>query len=99
MILIINPIFIQDLIANIIFLVQVSRSDSIRKEVIQQLCIEPMTHSQLNKSLVENVNLETGLEIVINDVANQKELTPQRTSVVYELKPGLFFFKKKFDIW
>lgn len=47
-----------------------------------------MTHSMLNKSLVENVNLETGLELVIHEVANQKGPTPQRSSVVYELKPG-----------
>lgn len=59
-----------------------------KKEVIQQLCIESMTHSTLNKSLVENVNMETGLELVIHEVANQRGPTPQRTSVVYELKPG-----------
>jgi len=67
---------------------KVSKHDCVKKEVIQQLCIEPMTHSTLNKALVENVNFETGLENVVRDIAILREPTRQRTSVVYELKPG-----------
>jgi E3 ubiquitin-protein ligase UBR2 len=66
----------------------VTKHDCVKKEVIQQLCIEPMTHSTLNKALVENVNSETGLEQVIRDVAFLKGPTKQRTSIVYELKQG-----------
>merc|ERR1711881_182632 len=40
--------------------------DMVRKEIIQLLCVEPMSHSALNKALPEDVNHETGLEKVID---------------------------------
>ena len=39
-----------------------------RQEVVQLLCVEPMSHSALNKALPEDVNHETGLERVIDQV-------------------------------
>jgi E3 ubiquitin-protein ligase UBR2 len=41
----------------------------VRQEVVQLLCVEPMSHSALNKALPEDVNHETGLERVIDQVA------------------------------
>ena len=67
---------------------QVTREDCIKKEVIQQLSVEPMTHSNLNKALVENVNMETGLETVIDQVAVFKKQSIQNGVSLYELKPG-----------
>ena len=69
---------------------QVTREDCIKKEVIQQLCVEPMTHSNLNKALVENVNMETGLETVIDQVAVFKKQSTQNGVSLYELKPGQY---------
>ncbi|CAG7818357.1 unnamed protein product [Allacma fusca] len=69
---------------------QVTREDCIKKEVIQQLCVEPMTHSNLNKALVENVNNETGLETVIDQVAVFKRQATQNGLNLYELKPELY---------
>lgn len=68
---------------------QVARNDCIKKEIIQLLCIEPMTHSALSKGLVENVNNETGLEAVIEDVAVFKKSNNAGHGYVYELKPGM----------
>lgn len=67
---------------------QVTKDDCIKKEIIQLLCIEPMTHSALAKGLVENVNGETGLEVVIREIADFKKSTNPGHGNHYELKPG-----------
>ncbi|XP_043277613.1 E3 ubiquitin-protein ligase UBR2 [Venturia canescens] len=70
---------------------QVSADDRLKKEIIQQLCIKPLSHSELNKTLPDGIHHETGLERVIDDVAEFKK--PSQTSAgkgVYELKPHLF---------
>lgn len=71
---------------------QVTKNECIKKEIIQLLCIEAMTHSALSKGLVENVHNETGLEAVIEDVAVFKKQNNAGHGFVYELKPGSFLF-------
>jgi len=63
---------------------KVTFDDCIRKEVIQQLCVEPMPHSELNKTLLNIIEDEEALEKVIHDVADFKKT---RGKGVYELKP------------
>lgn len=63
---------------------KVTFDDCIRKEVIQQLCVEPMPHSELNKTLLNLIEDEEVLEKVIHDVADFKKT---RGKGVYELKP------------
>lgn len=63
---------------------KVTFDDCIKKEVIQQLCVEPMPHSELNKTLSSIVEDEECLEKVINEVAVFKKT---RGKGVYELKP------------
>lgn len=63
---------------------KVTFDDCIKKEVIQQLCVEPMPHSELNKTLLNIVEDEECLEKVINEVAVFKRT---RGKGVYELKP------------
>ena len=70
---------------------QVTEDDRLRKEIIQQLCIKPLSHSELNKTLPDDVHHETGMERVIDDVADFKK--PSQSSGgkgVYELKPHLY---------
>ncbi|XP_024945572.1 E3 ubiquitin-protein ligase UBR2 isoform X2 [Cephus cinctus] len=70
---------------------QVDTDDRIRKEIIQQLCIKPLPHSELNKALPDDIHYETGIERVIDDVAEFKK--PPEISLgkgVYELKPHLY---------
>nr|XP_032821084.1 E3 ubiquitin-protein ligase UBR2-like isoform X2 [Petromyzon marinus] len=57
-----------------------------RHEVVHQLAIKPMTHSELSKALPENENDETGMEAIIDDVAvfRKPGLTGRG---VYELRP------------
>ena len=55
-------------------------------EIVQLLCVEPMYHSILNKALPEDVNHETGLEKVIDQVATLKKPTCTNSKGVYELK-------------
>ncbi|KAM4541816.1 E3 ubiquitin-protein ligase UBR1 [Odontesthes bonariensis] len=50
----------------------VTKEDVTMREVIHLLCIEPMAHSTLVKSLPENESHETGLEAVITKVATFK---------------------------
>ncbi|KAK2826083.1 hypothetical protein Q5P01_020297 [Channa striata] len=51
----------------------VTKEDVTMREVIHLLCIEPMAHSSLVKSLSENESRETGLESVIAKVATFKK--------------------------
>lgn len=67
---------------------KVSQKDCVQNEIIQYLCKDSMTHSQLNKVLVENVNCETGLEQYIQEVATFKKTTNSKAGYIYELKPG-----------
>ncbi|KAM6335570.1 E3 ubiquitin-protein ligase UBR1 isoform 2-T2 [Podargus strigoides] len=63
----------------------VTKEDVIMREIIHLLCIEPMAHSAITKSLPENENNETGLESVIDKVATFKKPGVSGHGV-YELK-------------
>ncbi|KAL1459822.1 hypothetical protein WDU94_011775 [Cyamophila willieti] len=69
---------------------KVTSDDCIKKEVIQQLCIKPLPHSELNKALPDDSNHETGLERVINEIADFKKPVQSSGKGVYELKPDLY---------
>ncbi|KAM8946628.1 E3 ubiquitin-protein ligase UBR2 isoform 2-T2 [Pelodytes ibericus] len=75
----------------------VTGTDEIKREVIHQLSIRPMAHSELVKALPEDENKETGMEIVIENIASFKK--PGLTGRgLYELRPectkdfNLFFY-------
>ncbi|XP_051723621.1 E3 ubiquitin-protein ligase UBR1 [Ctenopharyngodon idella] len=51
----------------------VTKEDVTMREVIHLLCIEPMAHSSLVKSLPDNESHDTGLETVISKVATFKK--------------------------
>ncbi|NXI40148.1 UBR1 ligase, partial [Galbula dea] len=63
----------------------VTKEDVTMREIIHLLCIEPMAHSAITKSLPENENNETGLEDVIDKVATFKKPGVSGHGV-YELK-------------
>lgn len=69
---------------------KVTSDDRIKKELIQQLCIKSLPHSELNKTLPEDVNHETGMERVIDHVAEFKKPGQGTGKGVYELKPELY---------
>ncbi|KAL4237392.1 hypothetical protein ACF0H5_002110 [Mactra antiquata] len=73
---------------------EVTRADIVKREVIHQLCISPLAHSELAKALPEDTNHETGLEDVVKDVANFKKASmakgPQGGKGKYELKPEFY---------
>ncbi|XP_068457943.1 E3 ubiquitin-protein ligase UBR2 isoform X2 [Clinocottus analis] len=74
---------------------QVEPSDEVRREIIHQLSIRPMAHSELVKALPENGNKETGLERVIDSVASFKK--PGVTGRgLYELRPE---WNKHFNLY
>uniref|UniRef100_A0A452GNM1 E3 ubiquitin-protein ligase n=1 Tax=Gopherus agassizii TaxID=38772 RepID=A0A452GNM1_9SAUR len=65
---------------------QVNATEEIKREIIHQLSIRPMAHSELVKALPEDENKETGMESVIEAVACFKK--PGLTGRgLYELKP------------
>ncbi|XP_061821734.1 E3 ubiquitin-protein ligase UBR2 [Nerophis lumbriciformis] len=69
--------------------------DEVRREIIHQLSIRPMAHSELVKALPENGNKETGLERVIDCVASFKK--PGVTGRgLYELRPE---WSKHFNLY
>ncbi|GAB1601270.1 E3 ubiquitin-protein ligase UBR2-like isoform X2 [Argonauta hians] len=65
---------------------QVSPKDVVKREIIHQLCITPMAHSELVKALAEDWNHETGIETAVNEVANFKK-SQVGGKGQYELKP------------
>jgi E3 ubiquitin-protein ligase UBR2 len=67
---------------------EITEEDRIKKEIIQKLCIKPYSHSELNRALNEDLNSETGMENVIQDVAVFKKSADKKG--VYELKPEYF---------
>ncbi|XP_034537441.1 E3 ubiquitin-protein ligase UBR2 [Notolabrus celidotus] len=74
---------------------QVEPFDEVRREIIHQLSIRPMAHSELVKALPENGNKETGLEKVIDSVASFKK--PGVTGRgLYELRPE---WNKHFNLY
>uniref|UniRef100_A0A8D3DRL7 E3 ubiquitin-protein ligase n=1 Tax=Scophthalmus maximus TaxID=52904 RepID=A0A8D3DRL7_SCOMX len=74
---------------------QVEPFDEVRREIIHQLSIRPMAHSELVKALPENGNKETGLEGVIDIVASFK--SPGVTGRgLYELRPE---WNKNFNLY
>uniref|UniRef100_A0A7N6FAG4 E3 ubiquitin-protein ligase n=1 Tax=Anabas testudineus TaxID=64144 RepID=A0A7N6FAG4_ANATE len=74
---------------------QVEPFDEIRREIIHQLSVRPMAHSELVKALPENGNKETGLERVIDNVASFKK--PGVTGRgLYELRPE---WNKHFNLY
>ncbi|KAM3862891.1 E3 ubiquitin-protein ligase UBR2 [Diretmus argenteus] len=74
---------------------QVEPYDEVRRELIHQLSIRPMAHSELVKALPENENKETGLERVIDSVASFKK--PGVTGRgLYELRPE---WSKHFNLY
>ncbi|KAG4075561.1 hypothetical protein HA402_003386 [Bradysia odoriphaga] len=67
----------------------VTEVDKLKKEIIQQLCIKPFSHSELSKTLPESQH-ENGMESVIDAVAVFKKPTQSDKKGVYELKPEFF---------
>lgn len=63
--------------------------DKIKKEIIQQLCIKPFSHSELNRTLPESQH-ETKIENVIENVAVFKKPTQSDKKGYYELKPEYY---------
>ncbi|XP_023182974.1 E3 ubiquitin-protein ligase UBR2 isoform X2 [Xiphophorus maculatus] len=74
---------------------QVEPLDEVRREILHQLCIRPMAHSELVKGLPENGNKETGLERVIDSIASFRK--PGVTGRgLYELRPE---WSRHFDLY
>ena len=60
---------------------EVTIEDSVRRDIIQLLCVEPMSHSQLTKSIVDDIfsrDNANGLDKVVETVATFKK--PKTTS-------------------
>ena len=63
---------------------QVTEDDEIKKDIIQQLCIKPMSHSELSTSFRDEVARENRVEDVIQEVAEFQK--PSTGKGVYKLK-------------
>lgn len=69
---------------------KVNEADCLKNEIIQQLCIRPLSHSELDKTLPDDINHETGMEDVIGEIAVFKKPSQGTSKGVYELKPEYF---------
>ncbi|XP_059617918.1 E3 ubiquitin-protein ligase UBR1 [Phlebotomus argentipes] len=68
---------------------RVTEEDRLKKEIIQQLCIKPFSHSELNRTLPDFQH-ETGMESVINAVAVFNKPAQADRKGVYELKEEFY---------
>ncbi|XP_014250464.1 E3 ubiquitin-protein ligase UBR2 [Cimex lectularius] len=64
----------------------VTQDECIKNEIIHQLFIRPLSHSEVNKALPDDLNQETGMERVINEVATFKKPSQNSGKGVYEIK-------------
>ncbi|XP_077283397.1 ubr1 ubiquitin ligase isoform X2 [Arctopsyche grandis] len=64
--------------------------DRTKKEIIQQLCASSLSHSELNRTLPEDQLHETGMENVIDEVAEFKKLHTGKGCGIYSLRPHLY---------
>lgn len=71
---------------------QVTDEERIKKEIIQQLCIKALSHSELNKALNDEHGHghENEIEPVINDVAVFEKPTSADKKGVYKLKDEFY---------
>ncbi|XP_060806415.1 E3 ubiquitin-protein ligase UBR1 [Amyelois transitella] len=69
---------------------EVTAEERTKKEIIQMLCVKPMPHSELNRSLPEDQLHETGLEAVIHEVADFTKPSSGNNRGLYKLKPHLY---------
>lgn len=67
---------------------QITDEERIKKEIIQQLCIKPLSHSELNKALNDEHSggHECDIEPVIHEIANFEKPPTAEKKGVYKLK-------------
>ncbi|XP_061173944.1 E3 ubiquitin-protein ligase UBR2-like isoform X1 [Saccostrea echinata] len=70
---------------------QVTREDTLKREIIHLLCISPMSNSELSKHLPDNTNMEAGIEDAIHAVANFRK----PASTIGTAGSGKFELKKE----
>uniref|UniRef100_A0A182R7J8 E3 ubiquitin-protein ligase n=1 Tax=Anopheles funestus TaxID=62324 RepID=A0A182R7J8_ANOFN len=70
----------------------VTESDRIKKEIVQQLCIKPHSHSELSRALNEDNCSEIMFESVIDDVAVFEK--PNAAE-----KRGMYILKQEYYSW
>uniref|UniRef100_A0A2P2HWE1 E3 ubiquitin-protein ligase n=1 Tax=Hirondellea gigas TaxID=1518452 RepID=A0A2P2HWE1_9CRUS len=68
---------------------EVTVDDIINHEVIHLLCIQDMTHSTINKLLPEGTNHETGMEQIIDEIAEFKKIS-EDTKGFYQLRKKFY---------
>lgn len=74
----------------------VTTQDRIKKEIIQQLCIKPLPHSELNKAIPDEIAHDTALDDVIEELAAFKKPSHGSGKGVYELKSE---FYKEYNVF
>uniref|UniRef100_A0A182LSQ1 E3 ubiquitin-protein ligase n=1 Tax=Anopheles culicifacies TaxID=139723 RepID=A0A182LSQ1_9DIPT len=70
----------------------VTESDRIKKEIVQQLCIKPHSHSELSRALNEDNCSEIMFESVIDDVAVFEKPNDAK-------KRGMYILKQEYYSW
>uniref|UniRef100_A0A182W515 E3 ubiquitin-protein ligase n=1 Tax=Anopheles minimus TaxID=112268 RepID=A0A182W515_9DIPT len=70
----------------------VTESDRIKKEIVQQLCIKPHSHSELSRALNEDNCSEIMFESVIDDVAVFEKPNDAE-------KRGMYILKQEYYSW
>ncbi|XP_013420461.1 E3 ubiquitin-protein ligase UBR2 isoform X2 [Lingula anatina] len=68
---------------------EVSKDEGIQRELIHQLCLKPMAHSELEKAMPEDANHETGIEENVHKVADFSKKSDSGKGL-YELKPEFY---------
>lgn len=68
----------------------VTFEDKLKKEIMQWLCVEPMTHSDLLKVLPKETVYDAVVENLINEVADFKRPAPNQAGGKYEAKPEYY---------
>lgn len=69
---------------------KVSEKECVKKEIIQQLCIKPLSHSELSKALPDSDNHGTNIDTIIEEIATFQKPTAGSGKGLYKLKPEFY---------
>lgn len=69
---------------------KVTEKDCVKKEIIQQLCIRPLSHSELSKVLPDSDYHDVTIDSIIDEIANFEKPATGNGKGMYKLKPEYY---------
>ncbi|XP_065213791.1 E3 ubiquitin-protein ligase UBR2 [Planococcus citri] len=69
---------------------KVTEKDCVKKEIMQQLCIKPLSHSELSKVLPDSDHNDVTVDSIIDEIATFEKPSTGNGKGMYKLKPQYY---------